>query len=408
MKTRWWSWLTAVAVFASTLGAAPHERGTFIVGLLNPSTGPFTALGADVNSGFNYYLQQRGGVLGGYRIDVRIGDEANSVDAALARAHQFIEQDHVNAIVGLVNSAVAYGIASYVEAQKTPLLITVAGADGLTQARANPWMFRVSYTGSQDSMPMGDYACKRMQKKTAVAIGLDYAFGWEATGGFARAYTDSGCKIVQEIYAPLGTQDWAPFVQRIDKSASVVYITSAGADSVRFLAAYHDFGLTAPIVGQGALTDEALLPAEGKYAEGVITTLHYSAALPSERNREFRRGYEAATHKIVSQYVEDGYAAAQMLEAALKKLPGNAVTADAFAAALRTARVDAPRGPLRFDSKQQAVYNVYVRQVKRGKNGLENALLTTYLDVTQFWHYDAASYLAGEPYAKRKGSWAKP
>ena len=398
-----------LCVFASfSLGGAPRDRGTFVVGLLNPSTGPYSALGADVNAGFNYYLRAHGGKLGGFRIDVRTGDEANSVDASLAKAHEFIDVDHVGAIVGLVNSGVALGIANYVEAQKTPLLITVAGADALTQARANPYIFRVSYTSSQDAMPLGDYACKRLQKKTAVVIGLDYAFGWEAVGGFASTYTDGGCKVVQEIYAPLGTQDWAPFVQRIDKTASVVYIASAGADSIRFLSAYHDFGLTAPIVGQGALTDEALLPVEGKNAEGVITTLHYSAALPSERNRAFRRGYEAATHGVVSQYVEDGYAAAQMFDAALAKLPNGPVNSDAFASALRNARVDAPRGPLHFDSRQQAVYNVYVRKVQRTKTGLENALVTTYLDVTQFWHYDPTSFLAGEPYAKRKGSWAKP
>ena len=399
--------IVLLVLTAPALAAAP-ERGTFTVGLLNPSTGPFAALGSDVNAGFQFYLDRRHGMLAGFRIATKTGDEANSTDAALAKAHEFIEQDHVNAIVGIVNSAVAYGISDYVDRQKTPLILTVAGADGLTQAKANPSTFRVSYTGSQDAMPMGDYACNRLKQKTAVAVGLDYAFGWEAVGGFARTYTDSGCRIVQEIYAPLGTQDWAPFVSRIDKNASVVYAAIAGADSIRFLSAYHDFGLTAPIVGHGALTDEQILGAEGKNAEGIVTALHYSAALPNAVNVRFKRDYEAATHKRVSQYVEDGYAAAQVIEAALAKLPAGTVKTDAFEAALRGVRVDAPRGPLRFDSRGQAVYNVYVRRVQKTKTGYENALLTTYLDVTQFGRYDPRAYLAGDPYAKRKGTWVKP
>jgi len=399
--------IVLLGLMAPALAAAP-ERGTFTVGLLNPATGPFAALGSDVNAGFRFYLDGHHGMLSDFRIITKIGDEANSTDAALAKAHEFIEQDHVNAIVGIVNSAVAYGISDYVDRQKTPLILTVAGADGLTQARANPSTFRVSYTGSQDAMPMGDYACKRLNKKTAVVVGLDYAFGWEAVGGFARTYTDNGCRIVQEIYAPLGTQDWAPFVSRIDKNASVVYAAIAGADSIRFLSAYHDFGLTAPIVGHGALTDEQILGAEGKNADGIVTTLHYSAALPNAVNVRFKRDYEAATHKRVSQYVEDGYAAAQIIEAALAKLPAGPVKTDAFEAALRGVRVDAPRGPLRFDSRGQAIDNVYVRRVQKSKTGYENALLTTYLDVTQFGRYDSRTYLAGEPYAKRKGTWAKP
>lgn len=399
--------IALLGLSAPAFAAAP-DRGTFTVGLLNPSTGPFAALGSDVNAGFQFYLDRHAGVLSGFRIVTKRGDEANSTDAALAKAHEFIEQDHVNAIVGIVNSAVAYGISDYVDRAKTPLILTVAGADGLTQAKANPSTFRVSYTGSQDAMPMGDYACNRLKKKTAVVIGLDYAFGWEAVGGFARTYTDSGCRIVQEVYAPLGTQDWAPFVARIDKSASVVYAAIAGADSIRFLSAYHDFGLTAPIVGHGALTDEQILGAEGKNAEGIITTLHYSAALPSALNVRFKRDYESQTHSLVSQYVEDGYAAAQIIESALAKVPAGSVKADAFEAALRGVRVDAPRGPLRFDARGQAIDNVYVRQVRKTARGFENALLTTYLDVTQFGHYDPKSYLAGEPYAKRKGTWAKP
>ena len=402
--------LAIVALFsiATPVLAAPLERATFTVGLLNPSTGPFAALGSDVNAGFQFYLDGHAGMLSGFRVVTKVGDEANSTDAALAKAHEFIEQEHVNAIVGIVNSAVAYGISDYVDRQKTPLILTVAGADGLTQAKANRSTFRVSYTGSQDAMPMGDYACKHLKQKTAVVIGLDYAFGWEAVGGFARTYTDAGCRIVQEIYAPLGTQDWAPFVARIDKNASVVYAAIAGADSIRFLSAYHDFGLRAPIVGQGALTDEQILGAEGKNAEGIVTTLHYSAALPNAVNVRFKREYERATHKLVSQYVEDGYAAAQVIEAALARIRPGAVTSDAFVAALRGVRVNAPRGPLRFDARGQAIDNVYVRRVRKTSTGYENALLATYIDVTQFGRYDPKTYLAGEPYAKRKGTWAKP
>lgn len=397
-----------IGTFAVLQPASAADKGAFRVGLLNPLTGPYAALGADVNAGFQYYLATHGNRLGGFGISVRTGDEANSTDAALSKAHEFVEQDQVNLIVGLVNSGIAYGLSDYVDQQKTPLLITVAGADGLTQAKANPSVFRISYTSSQDAMPLGAYACKQLGKKTAAIVGLDYAFGWEAAGGFARTYTDAGCKIVQEIYAPLGTQDWSPFVQRIDKDASVVFAVIAGADAIRFLAAARDYGVKAEIIGHGALTDEQILPAEGATANGIITTLHYAATLPTKTNTAFRLSYEGATNKSVSQYVEDGYAAAEVVDAALAKLPAGPVQSQAFTEALRTVRIDAPRGPLHFDSKQQAVYNVYVRRVRQVGGKYRNEVIDTFVNVSQFWRYDQNAYLALPPYAKLKGTWAKP
>ena len=42
---------------------ATGSKGTVTVGLLNPATGPFAALGTDVNAGFEAYLKSKGGVL---------------------------------------------------------------------------------------------------------------------------------------------------------------------------------------------------------------------------------------------------------------------------------------------------------------------------------------------------------
>ena len=303
--------------------SGPTDKGNVTIGLLNPTTGPFAAIGADVNAGFEHYLEEKNGALSGYKVQLVKEDEANNAQTASLKARQMVEVNKVDAIVGLVNSGVAYGVADYVNTQGVPMLITVAGADGLTQARGSENVFRVSYTSSQDTMPMGEYACKEKGYETAVVIGLDYAFGWEAAGGFSRVFTDSGCKVVQEIYAPLGTPDWASYVQRIDKNADAVFAVIAGTDAIRFLQAYRDFGVKLPIVAHGSMTDEQLLTTQAQTAEGVVSSLHYSAVLDNEVNNKFREGFEEKFKRTVSQYSEDGYAAAQVIEAALAKVSGD-------------------------------------------------------------------------------------
>lgn len=378
--------------------------GTITVGLINPLTGPFAALGEDTNDGFELYVEEQGGSLAGYEVETLRGDTANDTAAAIEGVERLLA-DGADILVGFVNSGVTYGASEVVRESGVPLIITTAGADGLTQRDAADNIFRLSYTSSQDSMPLGDYACNQLGHKTVAVVGLDYAFGWEAAGGFSKAYEDAGCSVVQELYAPLGTQDWAPFVQQIDAEADAVWAVIAGSDAVRFAQAYSDFGVDKPLLGHGSLTDEQVLADQGPFAEGAITTLHYSGAIESDANVAFRDAFETAADRSVSQYAEHGYAAAKAIEAALASAGGT--SADALVDALSSVEVDAPRGPLSFDEFGQAVYRVYVREVVQDEAGKWiNQVVEQYDDVSQFWTYDAEEFMAGEPLAELRGTWA--
>ncbi|MCF2527952.1 ABC transporter substrate-binding protein [Yinghuangia soli] len=381
---------------------ATGSKGSVTVGLLNPATGPFAALGTDVNAGFEAYLKSKGGVLSGYAIKVAKADEGTDAAQGTTKARQLVEQDKAQIVIGLVNSAIAYAVAPYMEdTAKVPLLITVAGADGLTR-KQNGNTFRLSYTSSQDSMPLGPYTCKDMGKQKAVVLGLDYSFGWEAAGGFARTYEDAGCQVVQEIYAPLGTQDWGPYVNQVKKDADVVYVVAPGQDGVRLLKAYRDFGVKLPIVAHGATVDETILATEGSSADGVISSLHYTPQIDSPQNKALLD----AADKGGNQYLEDGWAAGMTLEAALATIDSDP-TPDKIRAALAGVKIEAPRGPLSFDAYGQAVYPVYIRKVEEKDGKRVNSILTSVPNVSQFGTYDPATYLGFPGYEKLKGSWSK-
>jgi len=384
---------------------AKGEKGTVTVGLLNPTSGPFAALGRDVNAGFQTYLDSKNGVLSGYGIKVVKEDEANDAGKATTKARQLVEQNKAQVVVGLVNSAVAYAVAPYLEKAKVPLLITVAGADGLTRTK-NGNVFRVSYTSSQDTMPAGEYACKTLGHKTAAVVALDYSFGWEGAGGFARTYEDAGCDVVQEIYAPLATQDWGPYVNQIKKSADTVFVVAPGSDGIRFFKAYRGFGGKAPVIAHGSTTDEQLLRTEADAAKDAITSLHYTPQLDTAVNKKFVKQFKDATDREANQYAEDGYTAAMTLEATLAGLDGKASSAT-IKKALAGASIKAPRGPMKFDEYGQAVYNVYMRKVVKKDGGWVNEPIKTFPDTSQFWTYDAEEYLGFPPYEKLKGTWSK-
>jgi branched-chain amino acid transport system substrate-binding protein len=384
-------------------GDAEATEGTVTVGLINPITGPFAALGEDVNAGFQMYVDEQGGTLAGFEVQILSEDTANDTAVAIEGVERMLDRG-ADVLVGFVNSGVTYGASEVIRESGVPLIITTAGADDLTQRNAADNIFRVSYTSSQDSMPLGDYACNELGYESVAMIGLDYAFGWEAAAGFAMAYEDAGCEIVQELYAPLDTPDWAPFVQQIDRSADAVWAVIAGADAIRFLRSYDDFGVGLPLIGHGSTTDEQVLDEQREFAEGVVTSLHYSGVIESEINERFRESFEDGYGQTVSQYSDNGYVAAMVIEAALEAAGSS--DPEALTEAIGQVEVEAPRGVTYFDEFGQAVYPVYIREAVEEDGRWVNRVLHTYEDVTQFWTYDPDEFMSGEPLAERRGTWA--
>lgn len=400
------------------LGGSPasSDPGRFKIGLLVPLTGSYAGIGKDVLQGFQLYLEQHAGSLGGYRVEMVAEDDASTPQTGLTKLRKLTEQDRVNALVGLVSGAVAYGVRDYIDEHGLITLDAVAGADGLTQTDASASIFRVAPTNSQEAYPLADYVCTRLAYRRVTLVALDYTDGWESAGGFARAFRDlCGGTIAQEIYAPLNTADWGPFVQKIDQiGAGAVIASLAGDDAQRFLKTYRDFGVRLPLLGTAGLTDELVLGAEGATAAGVLTTGHCSAALDDPATQAFVLAYAARNGGATpGWYAASGYLSAQLLDLALQRAGSAAAVPETLRQALRSLRIEHTvcGSAFRFDDQQQGVFDVYVREVAklaRGRYGNEVQKPATYHDVSQFWTYAPDAYLRFKPYADLKGTWERP
>lgn len=54
---------------------------------------------------------------------------------------------------------------------------------------------------------------------------------------------------------------------------------------------------------------------------------------------------------------------------------------------------DAARGPIRFDDYGNPIQNMYVRKVEKVGGKLQNAVIHTFPNVSQFWTYNPAEFL---------------
>ena len=400
-------WLVVLGTILALALPPAHGAGMPLlkVGFVAPLTGVFAPTGRDLLDGINLYMEQTRQRWGERGVVVIVEDDTFSPAVALTKVRKLVESDRVELLTGIINSAAAYAMREYIDSKSVPTVIAVAGGDDLTQRLRAKFSVRTGWgASSQTAQPLGDYAYRALNYRRVVTIADDFAFGHEWVGGFQRTFEDIGGRVVQKQWAPLGTADFTPFLARIPRDVDAVVAAVVGPIALRFIRQYADLGLRGriPIIGPGHMTDEINLPQMGEETVGMLTVLHYSAALQSPANRRFVEAYTRRFNRVPSAYSEAGYTAALWMDRALQRAGGRVTDKDAFMKAMAALVIaaDAPRGPVRLDALGNIVQNVYLRRVDRTGATLQNTVTHTFPTVSQFWTFDADAFLRGPVYSR--------
>jgi branched-chain amino acid transport system substrate-binding protein len=391
--------LVLAALIAGTLlvpAPVPAQKGPVKIGMIVPQTGPLAANGKDTTNGYELFFEEQKYRLAGREIKFMVEDDEGKPATGLTKVRGLVEGQGVHLVTGPIGANVGYAIAPYVDSKKVPTLFPIVAADDLTQRKRSPYIVRVGWSSSQPSHPFGRWVYDNLKYKRIAVIAYDFAFGWEVVAGFQRTFEEAGGQIVQKLWPPLGTADFAPYVSQLRRDVDAVFAQFSGADALRFAKQYAEAGLKAklPLIGGGTFTDEHVLRSMGDEVLGVITPLHYSAALDTPANRKFAQAYEAKFKQVPSYYSEGSYVAGLVLKAALEATGGDIESTDRFLAALRKVDLsDVPRGPVRFDEYGNPVMNIYVRKVERVNGRLQNTVIHTFPKVSQFWTYKPEEFL---------------
>lgn len=379
--------------------------GPIKIGLMAPTTGNFAASGQDMIDGWNLYWNQKGKTIAGREIQIFPEDDAGNPDTALTKARLLVDQRGVHILVGNLAASTGLAVAEYVKGNGMPYFIPIVSADDLTQRNRIPNVVRLAgWTSSQTTHPLGEYAAKQGYKKV-VTLAQDYAFGHESIGGFVRTFTENGGSVVAQLWNPIGTPDFSSYLAQIQNlNPDVVFVEETGADSVRFVKQWDEFGLRNKIalLGNETLTDQSLLRNMGSEAEGTITVGKYAEGRDSPETQNFVNEYDKAYKRLPSYYAVDMYAAAQLLAAAIDKAGGKVEDKAAFVKTVRSIELaSTPLGPIKTDDYGNPILNVYLRQVaKRADGRLWNAVTFTWPNISQFWTYKPEDFLKNPVYSR--------
>ena len=381
-------------------GVAGAQAKTIKIGFLYPVTGVFAAPGRYMQDGLELYLKEHNGMLGGFKVDIDVADSQGNPQVGLTQLRKLVEQDHVDLIFGPLSAAVGAAIAPYIAEHKIAALFPIVSADDLTQRTPNDYIVRTGWSTSQPTHVLGDYAYKELKYRKVATIAYDFNFGWESIGGFVDTFQRDGGKVVKQVWTPIVTPDYSPFLSVVPRDVDAVVCSFSGAAAVNFIKQYRAFGLKMPLLCQGNATDESTLDDTGPDAVGIITALQYSASLKTPVNEAFVAAYAKAFGHVPSYYADGTYVGAEYLDRALAVTKGNTADALGFIKALRAVKADAPRGPLKLDDRGSPVQNIYIRRVEAQNGHLVNSVIRTYPTVSQFWTYDVKDYLSHPVYSR--------
>jgi branched-chain amino acid transport system substrate-binding protein len=392
---------SAAAVGAAALPyrVAIAQNAPLKLGLMTIKTGSLAEGGIQMEQGVNAFLKDRGGMLGGRKVELIVADTGGSPAGAKNKVQELVERDNVDVITGPLAAFELLAITDYIAQHKIPTL-SLAAAEDMTQRKPNPYFLRASATSAQAMQPLADYAAKEMKYKRAVTIAEDFAFGYEQMGGFQRVFEDEGGRVMKKLWAPLGTADNTPYIAQI-ADCDVLIQGYAGSAPVKFMKQYADAGMKYPVMGGETAGDDALLKSFGDEALGLISAAPYSADYESEPNKKFLAAMQKEYNTIAGQYAALLWLNVAIIEAALKTTGGKTDDKDAFITALRGVQLsESVRGPIKFDHFGNVIGNIFIRRLEKKNGKLVNTTIKTYQNVSQFWTYDEQKFLSMPVYSR--------
>src|SRR3989475_1624846 len=295
---------------------ADAQSQTIKIGLLYDHSGPFSAAGSlNCWRGAKMiidYVNERGGVMGKYKIVQVDGDSQSKTEAAINEAERLLNVEKVDILAGIYSSAHAVPLAEKVDRQKKFLWITTAIADAVVKDRNLQFTFRPQPNGSlfgeASVQYVAHYAKDRLRKAAKdIRAAIIYEDGPYGTGVAASNEAEAkkvGMQIVLKEGFSAQAPDLSSLVTKLRASRpDVLFHTGYNPDIALFLRQAKEQGLRVKIyVGQGAGHSQLakLKEAFGNEVEGFHTVDPPAAQLIDPR--KLKPGLWDLTQEMLRRY----------------------------------------------------------------------------------------------------------
>lgn len=336
------------------------------IGLITDASGPLAIYGTMILRSFMLGMEYKSGApgsagevfklennqendfqFGDCQVQVFVRDDKSDPQNTATIARELIDVQKVKLLVGTVSSGATATLQGIAMESKIPLIVAPAAANDITGKDFNEYTFRVSRNNYQDAMNLCAYLPTQYQ--TFVQIAPDYAFGRGSAASFRDSCTLNGGQFVaDDIFAPLDTTDFTPYVEQILNSGAEAWIvTWAGSGFVALMQAASDLGVTDQMALGSTFIDNTLMPTFFGNAIGTTSGIlyHYTAPQNNPINDWLTKEDMARYQVPPDLFDADGMNAALMAINALQATNGD-TSPDALIKAMEGMTFDGPKGKI--------------------------------------------------------------
>jgi branched-chain amino acid transport system substrate-binding protein len=234
--------MTATALLLGT--AAAHAETIVKLGVLSDMSSLYADIGgAGSVVAAKMAVEDFNPAKNGMKVDILQADHQNKPDVGSNIVRQWIDVDHVDAVVDVPTSSVALAVAQVIKEKNKTFLISGAGSSDLTGKQCTPNNIHWTYDTYALAHGTGG-AIVKQGGKSWFFITADYAFGHALERDTADVVKANGGKVLGEVRVPLNTADFSSFLLQAQASkAQVIGLANAGGDTINSIKQAAEFGI---------------------------------------------------------------------------------------------------------------------------------------------------------------------
>jgi len=358
--------LVALALAAALPGVAlAQAKDPVKVGLVSSKSGVFAQQGEEVIRAIKFAIDEanaKGGV-DGRKIEVAEADDEGTPDAG-RRVAEKLARDGYNMLIGAIPSSISLAFGANLDRWDAAYFVVASKSDKITGDSCKPRMFRTNHSDAMDIAMIGEWA-KTFKDKTYATMAADYVWGRDSSESFTKAVKGQGKDVKLNLYAPLGTKDFSPFIAQLkDANVDAIWVAETGRDAIAFVKQAQEFGLIpkTKLIGHSLILN-FMINGTDKALEGTPGTTGYTPDIDNPRNKAFVAAWKAKFNRLPTDNEGQAYNGAQVMFEGVKK-SGSNKPAD-VSKALSGATIDSIYGQVQMRAADnQLVLPNYVGRAK--------------------------------------------
>ena len=238
--------LLASTMFAAMTVAALAQQsdGKVKIGVLNDQSTSFSAIGGtEVVRAVEMAIKDYGGKALGKPIEFVFADHQNKPEVGLSIARQWLDQDGVDAIADMANSAIALGVNTLLGEKKKVGLFVSPLTDRPTEADCNGQVVAWAYD-AYSTVGTTVKALLAEGGKSFFILSPDYEAGKVQEAAVEGAVAAGGGEVKGKVRAPLGTTDFSSYLLQAQSSgAQAIIMNLSGPELINAMKQVPEFGL---------------------------------------------------------------------------------------------------------------------------------------------------------------------